>query len=99
MRKSVQHFAAAALFLSITTAAPALGYEKEIDDLSMTMAEKIASKGKNSVAVVDFTDLQGNVRELDRFLAEMFSVALAGTGKGFRVIDRNNLNSIIKEYK
>lgn len=99
MRKSVQHLAAAALFLSITTAAPAFGYEKEIDSLSVTMADKIVSKGKKSVAVVDFTDLQGNVRELDRYLAEMFSVALAGKNKGFRVIDRNNLNSIIKEYK
>jgi hypothetical protein len=62
MRKSVQHFAAAALFLSITTAAPAFCYEKEIDSLSVTMADKIASKGKARVAVVDFADLEGNVR-------------------------------------
>ncbi len=99
MRKSVQHLAAAALFLSITTAAPAFGYEKEIDALSVTMAEKIASKGKAKVAVVDFADLEGNIRYFDKFIAEQFSVALAGAGKGFRVIDRSNLNSLIKEHK
>ena len=99
MRKSVQHFAATALFLSIITATPAFGYEKEIDSLSVTMAEKIASKGKASVAVVDFADLEGKIRFFDKFIAEQFSVALAGAGKGFRVIDRTNLNSLIKEHK
>jgi TolB-like protein len=80
-------------------ASSAWGYEKEIEQLSATMAEKIADKGKKTVAVVDFTDLEGNVTQLDRFIAEEFSVALAGTGKGFRVIDRTHLKSIIKENK
>lgn len=80
-------------------ASSAWGYEKEIEQLSATMAEKIADKGKKTVAVVDFTDLEGNVTQLDRFIAEEFSVALAGAGKGFRVIDRTHLKSIIKENK
>ena len=80
-------------------ASSAWGYEKEIEQLSATMAEKIADKGKKTVAVVDFTDLEGNVTQLDRFIAEEVSVALAGTGKGFRVIDRTHLKSIIKENK
>ncbi|WP_417913458.1 FlgO family outer membrane protein [Candidatus Electronema sp. TJ] len=98
MRKSIQHVAAA-LFLSLALAAPSWGYEKEIDALSVTMAQKIASKGKTRVAVVDFADLEGNVRYFDKFIAEQFSVALSGAGKGFRVIDRSNLNSLIKEHK
>ena len=80
-------------------ASSAWGYEKEIEQLSATMAEKIADKGKKTVAVVDFTDLEGNVTQLDQFIAEEFSVALAGVGKGFRVIDRTRLKSIIKENK
>lgn len=98
MRKSIQHVAAA-VFLSLALAAPSWGYEKEIDALSVTMAEKIASKGKTRVAVVDFADLEGNVRYFDKFIAEQFSVALSGSGKGFRVIERNHLNSLIKEHK
>ncbi len=88
----------AAMFLSMLVSS-AFGYEKEIEQLSSQMAEKIAGKGKKTVAVIDFTDLEGNVTQLDRFITEEFSVALAGSGKGFRVIDSNELNSIIKKHK
>ncbi len=76
-----------------------MAYEQEINSLSTAMAEKIAAAGKKTIAVVDFTDLQGNVTELGRFLAEEFSVALAGTSKGFEVVDRTHLKSILVEHK
>jgi TolB-like protein len=76
-----------------------LAYEKEIKGLSISMAENIAKAGKKTIAVVDFTDLQGNVTELGRFISEEFSVALAGAGKGFEVVDRTHLESIIAEHK
>ena len=63
------------------------------------MAEKIVSAGKSRIAVVDFTDLQGNVTEFGRFIAEEFSVALASAGKGFTVVDRTHLQSILKEHE
>lgn len=74
-------------------------YEKEIKNLSSFMAENIAKVGKKTVGVVDFVDLQGNVTKLGRFLAEEFSVALAGADKGFEVIDRTHLRTILKEHK
>jgi TolB-like protein len=98
MNKRTFSICGAAMFLSMLVSS-AFGYEKEIEQLSATMAEKIAGKGKKTVAVVDFTDLEGNVTQLDRFIAEEFSVALAGAGKGFRVIDRTHLKSIIKENR
>jgi len=76
-----------------------MAYEKEINSISASMSENIANAGKKMIAVVDFTDLQGNVTELGRFIAEEFSVALAGAGKGFEVIDRTHLKSIIAEHK
>ncbi len=76
-----------------------MAYEQEINSLSTAMAEKIAAAGKKTIAVVDFTDLQGNVTELGRFLAEEFSVALASTSKGFEVVDRTHLKSILIEHK
>ncbi len=87
----------AMLLAFLLLSASAFGYEKEIKDLSAAMAEKIAGKGKQTVAVVDFNDLEGNITQLDRFIAEEFSVALAGAGKGFKVIDRTHLKAIIKE--
>lgn len=74
-------------------------YEKEINHISATMAKKIAAVGKTKVAVVDFTDLSGEVTLLGRFIAEEFSVALAGAGKGFQVIDRTHLKTILQEHK
>jgi hypothetical protein len=67
----------AAMFLSLLVSS-AFGYEKEIEQLSSQMAEKIAGKGKKTVAVVDFTDLEGNVTQLDQFIAEKFYVMLNG---------------------
>lgn len=74
-------------------------YEKEIKNLSSTMADQIAATGKKRVAVVDFTDLAGNVTQLGRFIAEEFSVALLNVGKGFEIVDRTHLQSILKEHK
>src|ERR1700740_453704 len=74
----------AAIFLSPST----IAYEEEVKRLSAQMAQTMPKAGKKAVAVVDFTDLRGNVTELGRFLAEEFSVALAGVAQDFEVIDR-----------
>jgi TolB-like protein len=76
-----------------------MAYEKAINNISSTLAENIARSGKKMIAVVDFTDLQGNVTELGRFLAEELSVSFAGAGKGFEVVDRTHLMSILAEHK
>ncbi len=74
-------------------------YEKEIKTLSSALAESIVTSGKRSIAVVDFTDLQGNVTELGRFLAEEFSASLSELGKGFEVVDRTHIKSLLKEHQ
>ena len=103
---NMKHFSAKAfpvyLFLAIVAILHcpfSFAYEEEIRDISANMAEKISAAGKKTIAVVDFTDLQGNVTELGRFLPEEFSTALVNTGKGFVVIDRIHLKSILKEHK
>jgi len=87
------------IIFSISLPPFSMAYEKEIKNLSSFMAGQIATAGKKTIAVVDFTDLQGSVTELGRFFAEEFSVALAGAGKGFEVVDRTHLKSIIAEHK
>ena len=88
-----------AFFVSIVGHSTVLAYEDEINKLSERMAKEIISANKNKLAVVDFTDLQGDVTELGRFLAEEFSVALSSSGNDFNIIDRVHLKSIIKEHK
>ena len=76
-----------------------MAYEGEISNLSTTMAAKIAKAGKKTIAVVDFTDLQGNVTDLGRFLAEELSITLSESEKGFEIVDRTHLKAILQENK
>ena len=76
-----------------------LAYEQEISNLSSAIAWKASAAGKKTIAVVDFTDLQGNVTELGRFLAEELSVSLSSASKGFDVVDRTHLKSLLAEHK
>jgi TolB-like protein len=74
-------------------------YEREIKTLASTLAASISNHGKKVIAVVDFTDLQGNANELGRFVAEELSGDLIVAAKRFDVVDRNHLKSIIAENK
>lgn len=74
-------------------------FEKEIKTMTSVLSEYILKAGRKTIAVVDFNDLQGNVTELGRFFAEEFSVALASADKGFEVVDRTNLKTILIEHK
>ncbi|MCX5829256.1 MAG: FlgO family outer membrane protein [Deltaproteobacteria bacterium] len=73
-------------------------YEQAISKISATLAKSVVKSGKKSIAVVDFSDLQGNVTELGRFLAEEISGDLAITAQGFEIIDRTHLKSILAEH-
>ena len=72
---------------------------QDVKDLSPQLSSAITKSGRKTVAVVDFTDLQGCVTEFGRFLAEEFSVALATGSGGFEVIDRTNLKTLLQEHK
>lgn len=79
--------------------ARAEAYQQEVKALAQRSAESMGRSGKKSIAVVDFTDLQGTVTELGRFLAEELSVALALEAKDFEVIDRTHLKTLLQEHR
>lgn len=89
----------AAATLGCFVATPALAYQREIQSAADALAEKLAASGKRSIAVVDFTDLQGNVTELGRFLAEELSVALASGSRPIEMVDRTHLKVLLQEHK
>lgn len=80
-------------------AAPLAAYEEQIRTESRYLAGEIAGRGKTAVAVVDFTDLDGAVTHLGRFMAEEMSVAIAKEARSFRVVDRTHILSLLKEHK
>ncbi|MBM4139871.1 MAG: PEGA domain-containing protein [Nitrospira sp.] len=55
---------------------------------------------KNTIAVVDFTNNAGysSPSQIERVASDIFSVLLANTGK-FRVLERNKVDSVIRELR
>jgi TolB-like protein len=74
------------------------GLNKRVDELSQQITVKMTVKQKTTIAVMEFTDLQGNTTDFGRFLAEELITRLIETEK-FRIIERQLLNKIITEQK
>jgi len=72
--------------------------KENLDDLNRQIATKVTAKNKATIAVVEFADLEGNVTNFGRFLAEELITRLHETEK-FKVIERQLLNQVIKEQK
>jgi TolB-like protein len=88
----------ASLFASLA-ASPLGAYENQLRDEARYLGGKVAERGKAAVAVIDFTDLDGAVTHLGRFMAEELAVAMATHARSFRVVDRNHIRSLLKEHK
>jgi len=73
--------------------------QREITAAAVNIATDIAAGSKRSVAVVDFTDLQGTVTELGRFVAEEMALGLVMARKNLSVIDRTHLRTLMEENK
>jgi TolB-like protein len=97
--RSVLSIRSFALVLLLALAPPAAAYEQQVQQLSRELAAQLGVRGVVRVAVVDFTDLRGEVNELGRFLAEELSVALNQSAEGFQVIDRTRLAVVFAEHK
>jgi len=74
------------------------GLYDRVGELSTKIAQKMTDNQKTTVAVMEFTDLKGNVTDFGRFLAEETITKLFETGK-FKVIERQMLNKVIKEQQ
>lgn len=85
------------VLLLILLACPA--WAQDMRQVSTALAPRLEAASRKSVAVIDFTDLEGNVTELGRFLAEELSVALFSDAKTYSVVDRTHLKALLKEQK
>ena len=100
MRKSSMFYGVLlSMMMSVAAASEGVAQQKEIQTVAESMAQKISKAGKTSIAVVDFTDLDGNVTQLGRYIAEQMSVALLNAADNFEVVDRTHLKTLLKEHK
>jgi TolB-like protein len=72
--------------------------EQRLDTLARKISDNLTENQKRTIAVVEFSDLKGNVTNLGRFLSEELITRLYETKK-FKVIERQQLNKIIAEQK
>ena len=85
--------------LMVERPTPSAAQGPELRPLASELATSISNSGRKTAAVVDFTDLQGCVTELGRYIAEDLSVALVSDAKGFDVVDRTSLKTILQEHQ
>src|SRR5215207_1782467 len=70
--------------------------EQRLDTLARKISDNLTENQKHTIAVVEFSDLKGNVTNFGRFLSEELITRLYQTKK-FKVIERQQLNKIITE--
>ena len=75
------------------------GFESEFSTIAKESAEQVKKTKIKTIAVVDFTNLNGGVTELGRFIAEELSVHLSKYSSDYSVVDRTHLVSVLKEHK
>ncbi|HEX3529933.1 MAG TPA: FlgO family outer membrane protein [Thermoanaerobaculia bacterium] len=90
---------ALAAALSLGTTRPAHAWDQELKALAAKLSVKIANDKKTNLAVVDLVNLEGTTTLLGRFLAEELANDLGNSDRGFEIVDRNHLNSLMKESK
>lgn len=86
-------------FVFLTVLVKSQEIDQTLSDVAEKLSAAIKEHGKKKVAVLDFTDLQGNGNELGRYVAEELTVNLVDARKDFSVLDRANLNRILAEHK
>jgi len=70
--------------------------ESGIQNLADQIVENLNANNKKKVAVVEFSNLDGKVTELGKFIAEELITKLFRTKK-FNVVERQLLNKVLKE--
>ncbi len=79
-----------------TAAPPTL--DSQLDDLVSQIILSLSQNQKSKIAIIEFSDIQGKVSNLGRYLAEELTTRLYLTGK-FEVVERQLLNKILQEHQ
>ncbi|WP_367388758.1 hypothetical protein [Lewinella sp. LCG006] len=74
-------------------------YTNVIHDIGLNVSEKISSAGVESVLIADMTNLEGEKKNLGRYLTEEISAEIIDVRKGISLLDRSQLNKLIKEQE
>lgn len=74
--------------------------EEGIEELAQQISKNMTEKGKKKIAVVEFSDLDGNITAFGQFLAEELITQLFMISPGqFEVVERRQLMKVLSEQR
>jgi TolB-like protein len=85
--------------LSFVWSSSASGYEAEVKALATKLVTSLEAANQTSAAVLDFEDLHGSTTDLGHFLAQELTDSLVSVSKTLSVVDRTNLQQLLRENK
>ena len=71
--------------------------DSQLEELTDQIVLSLAEQKKSKIAVIEFSDLEGNVTQFGRYLAEELITRLFRSGR-FEVIERQMLNKVMQEH-
>ena len=72
--------------------------DQQMSNLTSQIISSFNQSNVRKIAVIEFADLEGNVTQLGRFIAEELITRFFTTGK-FEVVERNLLQKVLEEQK
>jgi len=72
--------------------------DKQIDNLAGQIISNLNVKKTHKIAVIEFTNLEGKVSDLGKYLAEELTTRLFRTGK-FQIVERQLMKKMMEEQK
>jgi TolB-like protein len=72
--------------------------DKQIDNLAGQIISNLDVKKTHKIAVIEFTNLEGKVSDLGKYLAEELTTRLFRTGR-FRIVERQLMKKMMEEQK
>jgi TolB-like protein len=99
VKKTLQQSLVTILFIcSLRSGIEAQTLDQRAGELSQQIARNMETGQKRRIAVLEFTDLQGQVTNFGRYLSEELITRLYDSNK-FKVVERQLLNKVIAEQK
>jgi len=72
--------------------------DSKLDELVSQIVLSLSQNQKSKIAIIEFSDIQGKVSNLGRYLAEELTTRLYLTGE-FEVVERQLLNKVLQEHQ
>lgn len=80
------------------TAVLPITLDSELDNLTGQISHSFSENEKTDIAIIEFSDIDGKITNMGRYLAEELTTRLYMSGK-FNVVERQLLNKIMQEQE